>query len=259
METLLGSVEMFGCIVLMCELFRWISRKTMPAGLGLDLAMEVVSTLQLCCCTREMALLGTKAGLPLWMSLTLTYLLTVLHCLTSRNATCNPCGSLDQWLRGLVHAPVRVLAQFVGAGLSRILVPHLWSLGLSPLHKLGGNCESPLHITPLSGASVEMACALSLFLILHYLPQVSAPLRPHVVAATITAIVYAGAPLTGAVFNPTLAFAVVFLCHGNTYPQYIFVYWIGPLVGTVISFLLLEYFLPKFKLTKGSQERVKKD
>ncbi|KAM5179578.1 aquaporin-11-like [Mantella aurantiaca] len=260
MELLLGSVAMFGCTVLLCELLRWILRRTVPAGLGLELAMEVVSTLQLCCCTREMALLGTRAGLQLWLSLTLTYLLTVLHCLTCQSATCNPCGSLDQWLRGLAQGiPLRVMAQFAGAALSRALVPHLWSLGLSPLHGLGEDCVSPLHVTPQSGALVEMTCALSLFLILHQLPHISAPLRPHAVAATITAIVYAGASLTGAVFNPTLAFAVVFLCHGNTYLQYILVYWIGPLTGTAISFFLLEIIFPKFKLPKASPERMKKD
>ncbi|XP_073468915.1 aquaporin-11-like [Aquarana catesbeiana] len=261
-ELLLGSAAVVGCIVLLCELLRWIFRRTVPAGLGWDLAMEVVSTLQLCCCTRENVLLGTKVTLQLWQSLTLTYLLTVLHCVTSRRATCNPSSSLDQWLRGLVrssHTPLRVLAQFAGAALSRVLMPHLWSLGLSPLHGLDKDCESLLNVTPLSGVLVEMTCSLSLFLILHLFPRVSAPLQPHVVATTITVIVYAGAPLTGAIFNPALAFAVVFLCHGNTYLQNIFVYWIGPLIGAAISFLLLEYIFPKFRLTKVSSERVKKD
>ncbi|XP_018429909.1 PREDICTED: aquaporin-11-like [Nanorana parkeri] len=262
MELLLGSAAMIGCTVLLCELLRQVFRRTLPAGLGLELAMEAVSTLQLCCCTRENALLGTRAALQLWLSLTLTYLMTVLHCLTCRTATCNPCGSWDQWLRGLVRGPrilLRVMAQFAGAALSRVLVPRLWALGLSPLHELGEDCESFLHTTLLSGALVEMACSLSLYLVLHLFPPVTAALRPHVVAATITAIVYAGAPLSGAIFNPALAFAVVFLCHGNTYLQYIFVYWIGPLIGTAISFLVLVYILPKFKLSKVSPERVKKD
>ncbi|XP_040195890.1 aquaporin-11-like [Rana temporaria] len=262
MELLLGSAAVVGCTVLLCELLRWIFRRAVPAGLGRDLAMEVVSTLQLCCCTRENVLLGTKVTFQLWQSLSLTYLLTVLHCATSQGATCNPCGSLDQWLRGLVrssHTPLRVLAQFAGAALSRVLMPHFWSLGLSPLHLLDKDCESFLKITSLSGVLVEMTCSLSLFLILHLLPGVSAPLQPHVVATAITVIVYEGGPLTGAVFNPALAFAIVFWCHGNTHLQNIFVYWIGPLIGAAISFLLLEYILPKFRLTKVSSERMKKD
>ncbi|XP_068122836.1 aquaporin-11-like [Hyperolius riggenbachi] len=262
MEVLLGSAALVGCTVLLCESLRWIIRRTLPKSLGLDLAMEVVSTLQLSCCTREMVLLGTTAGLKLWLSLSLTYLLTVLHCLTSRSATCNPCGSLDQWLRGLARgsgAALQVMAQFAGAALSWVLVPHLRSLRLSPLHELNVDCKTILHVPTLSGALVEMTCALSLFLILHLFPRVSDLLRPHVVALTITGIVYGGAPLSGAVFNPALALAFVFLCQGLTPLQYISVYWIGPLTGAFLSYMLLENVLPKFKPPKTTSTHVKRD
>ncbi|XP_073473950.1 aquaporin-11-like [Aquarana catesbeiana] len=257
LELLLGSAALVACTVLLCELLRWACHRIVPKGLGLELALEVVSTVQLCCCTLEVDLLCTKAEIELWLLLVLIYLLTVLHCLTFQGASCNPCGSVNQWLRGLAQGSqtvLKVMAQFAGAGLSWMLMPHLWSLRLSPLHQLGKDCESPLQVSPLSGALVEMACAISLFLILHPLPRVSAPLQPHMVALTITGIAYAGGPLTGAIFNPVLAFAVVFLCHGHSYLQYIIVYWLGPLIGMLLSFLVLEYMLPK--LQPG---RVKRD
>ncbi|XP_068120947.1 aquaporin-11-like [Hyperolius riggenbachi] len=249
-ELVLGSAALIIYTVFLCELLRWVCRRALPAGLGLDLALEVVCTVQLCCCTLEVDLLCTRTDAELWLALTLTYLLTVVHCTTFGSATCNPCGSMNQWLYGKVKASravLQVVAQFVAAGLSWVLMPHLWSLGVSPLHKMDKDCYSPLQVSYLTGALVEMACALSLFLTLQPLPRISEALQPHMIAVTITLIAYAGATLTGALFNPVLAFAVVFLCQGNTYLEYIFVYWIGPLIGTFISFLLLKYILPKFR------------
>ncbi|XP_018429907.1 PREDICTED: aquaporin-11-like, partial [Nanorana parkeri] len=194
LELLLGSAALVACTVLLCELLRWACHRSLPPGLGLELALEVVSTVQLCCCTLEMGLLCAKADLDLWLVLALIYLLTVLHCMTFQTATCNPCGSVNQWLRGLApgsHTLLKVMVQFAGAGLSRVLMPHLWSLGLSPLHQLNKDCMSPLQVSPLSGALVEMTCALSMFLILYPLPRVSAPLQPHMAALTITGIAYA--------------------------------------------------------------------
>ncbi|CAJ0968854.1 unnamed protein product [Ranitomeya imitator] len=139
-----------------------------------------------------MVVLGTRGGIQPWLALALTYLLTVLHCLTSQGASCNPCGSLEQWLRARapgIHIILRVGAQFVGAVLSQVLMPFIWLLRLSPLHELDGECKSPLNMTPWQGALVEMACALALFLALHVLPRVESQYRPHVVALTITAIV----------------------------------------------------------------------
>ncbi|XP_075707479.1 aquaporin-11 [Rhinoderma darwinii] len=262
MHLLLGSVALVGCLVVLCELLRSVTRWKVRSGLAQDLLIEVVSTLQLSCCTREMVLLGTLGGIQPWLALTLTYLLTVLHCLTSQGATCNPCGSLEQWLRALApgsHIILKVAAQFVGAALSRVLMPNLWLLGLSPLHEWDEGCRSPLNMAPWQGALVEMTCALSLFLALHFLPRVKSQYRPHVVALTITAIVYSGGPLTGAVFNPALAFAVVFLCQGNSLLQYIIVYWIGPIIGMVVSIVILERSIPKLRRDKAPQRHVKRD
>ncbi|KAM5180525.1 aquaporin-11-like [Mantella aurantiaca] len=262
LELLLSSAALVACTVLPCELLRWACHKSVPAGLWLELALEVVSTVQLCCCTLEINLFCTKAEVELWLVMVLIYLLTVLHCMTFQGATCNPSGSFYQWLRGLAQGSqtvLKVMAQFAGAGLSWVLMPHLWSLGLSPLHQLDKDCESPLQVSPLAGALVEMTCSLSLFLILHPLPRVSTPLQPHMVALTITGIAYAGGPLTGAIFNPVLAFAVVFLCHGHSYLHYIIVYWIGPLLGMLISFLLLEYTIPQLQPMRASPSHRKKD
>ncbi|KAM4044281.1 aquaporin-11 [Anomaloglossus baeobatrachus] len=262
MHSLLGFVAVVGCIVALCEFLRLVTHSKVRPGLTHDLLIEVISTLQLSCCTREMVLLGTVGGIQPWLALSLTYLLTVLHCLTSQGATCNPCGSLEQWLRAQtpgLHIILRLGAQFVAAVLSQVLMPLIWLLRLSPLHEWREECRSPLNMAPWQGVLVEMTCALSLFLTLRFLPRVESRYRPHVVALTITAIVCAGGHLTGAVFNPALAFAVVFLCQGNSFLQYVTVYWIGPIIGMVASILILDHGIPKLRQYRASSHAVKRD
>lgn len=41
----------------------------------------------------------------------------------------------------------------------------------------------------------------------------------------------AGGSISGAIFNPVLAFSVQFPCSGHTYLEYCFIYWLGPLLG----------------------------
>ncbi|XP_073517776.1 aquaporin-11 [Phyllobates terribilis] len=262
MHLLLGSAAVVGIIVALCESLRSLTHSKVHPGLAQDLLIEVLSTLQLSCCTREMVVLGTLGGIQPWLALSLTYLLTVLHCLTSQGASCNPCGSLEQWLRARtpgLHIMFRVGAQFVGAVLSQVLMPLIWLLRLSPLHERDEECKSPLTMTPWQGALVEMTCALSLFLALHFLPRVESQYRPHVVALTITTIVSVGGPLTGAVFNPALSFAVVFSCQGNSFLQYVTVYWIGPIIGMVASIVILERCIPKLRQHRPFSRDIKRD
>lgn len=41
----------------------------------------------------------------------------------------------------------------------------------------------------------------------------------------------AGGSISGAVFNPVLAFSVQFPCSGHSYLEYCFIYWLGPVLG----------------------------
>lgn len=264
MEVLWGSALLVAVTVLLCEGARIVCRRKLRPGLALELAFEAVSTLQLCCCVRELALLGSRGDLDPALGLGLTYLFTVLQSFTAQ-AACNPCSSLQLWLRGEAtgeDTALRVGAQFVGAQVSRMAMPALWAFGLSPLHLEGAQeteCESPLSIDPLSGACFEMFCALCLFILLRNLDRLEAQLRPHLVAMLITSLVYAGGHLTGAVFNPALAFSLLFSCEGNSLLEYIFVYWLGPVIGLILSILLLDgriaIFSPVVRIADGRKYR----
>lgn len=41
----------------------------------------------------------------------------------------------------------------------------------------------------------------------------------------------AGGSISGAVFNPALAFSIQFPCSGHTYLEYCFIYWLSPALG----------------------------
>ncbi|MEE6508721.1 hypothetical protein FKM82_022692 [Ascaphus truei] len=252
MEILGGSAVLVTGTVLLCGTARAVCRSRLPDGLSQQLALEVVSTVQLCCCVRELALLGGQGELHPAASLFLTYLVSLVHGLSCGGAACNPCGSLEQYLRGEAPAggtALGVSAQLGGALLCRLLMPALWSLQLSPLHRqgTGSDCHSALRTSLLSGAAVEMACTLCLFCLLRNLERVQPAYRPHLVSLLITGLVYTGGHLTGAVFNPALAFSIMFHCKGNTLFEYAFVYWIGPIIGMVLSVILFDKCIPRLR------------
>ncbi|OCT96364.1 aquaporin-11 [Xenopus laevis] len=261
-----GSAVLVAGIVLQCEALRAVSGKLLRDGLPRELVLELISTFQLCCCVREQALLGWEGALSPHLGLTLTFLLCLLHGLTAR-AVCNPSGSLERYVRGqegALRSCLRLCAQFLGAWMSRLSMPSYWLLGLSPLHSPRASLclRSPLHVTLLPGAGVEMLCSLGMFCLLQQLPRLPPPLRIHSAALAITGLVWLGGSLTGAVFNPALAYSLLFHCEGNTFPEYVFVYWLGPVVGMLLSVLLCDTSVPvlerktrKENITTGSPKK----
>ncbi|KAE8627879.1 hypothetical protein XENTR_v10007200 [Xenopus tropicalis] len=247
-SALWGSALLVLGIVLQCEALRAVSGKGLRDGLPKELLREVICTFQLCCCVREQALLGWEGALTPRLGLTLTFLLSLLHGLTAR-AVCNPSGSLERYLRGEEAAPqscLRLCAQFLGAWLSRLAMPCYWLLGLSPLHgPQASHCpRSPLQVALLPGAGVELLCSLGMFCLLRHLPRLPPPFRVQTAALAITGLVWLGGSLTGAVFNPALAYALLFHCEGNTFPEYALVYWAGPVTGMLLSVLLCDTSVP---------------
>ncbi|XP_029027629.1 aquaporin-11, partial [Betta splendens] len=82
--------------------------------------------------------------------------------------------------------------------------------------------------------------------------------RVHAVAAAITSAVYAGGHVTGAVFNPALAFSTQFPCGGSSFVELCVVYWLGPLLGMMSSVLLFDQLVPLLPREPQHQHQVKK-
>lgn len=250
MTDLYVSLAVLAVAVLLSEATRRTAARLSPGAYWIYL-LEAASTFQLCCCTHELKLLGETAHLELPVSLTLTYTMTVIHLLTFRGATCNPSGALESVCRGTrsARAAVAVIAcQFGAAVAAQFFAASVWSLGLSDVHirhqRFGFRCFDPLGGTVLEAAAVELGCAFIVQAAAMHVHKLDEKVRVHFIAAVITALVYTGGGISGAVFNPVLAFSIQFPCSGHTYVEYCFVYWLGPVLGVASCILLFEKIVP---------------
>uniref|UniRef100_A0A8C4QYQ3 Aquaporin 11 n=1 Tax=Eptatretus burgeri TaxID=7764 RepID=A0A8C4QYQ3_EPTBU len=249
---LAGSLLALALTVSTCEALRRCSRRLLPGAVHSLLAAELLSTLQLCACTYELRLLGEGGVLTPRFALTLSFAVTLVHGLTLEGC-CSPCGALELQYgasEASRDSAARVLAQFVGAVLSGRCAAAFWALGLSPLHAaapasyLGSGCRSPLRASAALGTAAEALCAFAFHVALLGSRRAQRSLAVPFVSATITALVFAAGGLTGAVFNPTLAFALTFGCPPHNLLTYVQVYWLGPVIGMTAAYILYHRNLP---------------
>ncbi|XP_026150374.1 aquaporin-11 [Mastacembelus armatus] len=256
------SLSVLAGIVALSDATRRLMTRAL-AGCGLAVyAVELVSTFQLCCCTHELKLLSEVGGIEPRLALALTYLASVVHGLTFSGAIGNPSGALEHAYHARISgwcAARRIVCQFAAAAAARAAVPVIWSMGWSGLHVryklLGYRCISPIRVPLPRAAAVELACAFVVQTAISHTRSVEEKYRVHAVAAVITAAVYAGGRLTGAVFNPALAFSTQFPCSGHSFLDYCLVYWLGPLLGMMSSVLLFDKLGPLLSGTSRSLHR----
>ncbi|XP_036381209.1 aquaporin-11-like [Megalops cyprinoides] len=247
MEDLGISLLLLTVVVLVSEATRitttkFVSRKDYAIYLT-----EIISTFQLCACTHELKLLGEVGQIESHIGLTLTYIATVIHTLTFHEAIGNPSGTLERvYRRNLSGKSALALigCQFIAATMANAVVAQVWALGLSDLHhrhkRFGFKCTSPIHAALPTAVAVELACAFVVQTAVTQMHRLDEKYRVHAMAAVVTALVYAGGSVTGAVFNPALAFSIQFPCSGNTFMEYSLVYWLGPVLGMASSVLLFD-------------------
>ncbi|XP_077595935.1 aquaporin-11 [Stigmatopora nigra] len=270
------SVATIAGVVLLCELLRGVAARCFRGGAASAWG-EAASTLQLCYCTHELKALGQAGSLGPAGALTLGYGVTLVHVLSFRESTCNPCGVLERAWRGTctgsgakskAKAGVRnatatarnatataiLAAQCAAALAARHAFYHVRSLGLAEHHarRPDAGCPDPLGGTVTEATAVEVACAFAVQTATLHLRRVDDKLRAHVMATLITALAYAGGNISGALFNPVLAFSVNFPCAGHTYLDYCLIYWLGPASGVVGCILLFEKILPSLRGGKAT-------
>ncbi|CAN9493050.1 unnamed protein product [Ophioblennius macclurei] len=254
------SVALLAGLVALCEASRTLLSRALARAPTLSAcAAELVSTFQLCCCTRELKMLSEVGGVEPRLALTLTYVASVVHAFTFRGAVGNPCGALEHAHRARLPrgcALRRIACQFAAAAAARVAVPLVWALGLSGVHARhalrGFRCVSPVHAPLYVAAAAELACAFAVQTVITHTRQVEQKYRVHAVAAVITWVVYAGGGVSGAVFNPAVAFSTQFPCSGPSFLDHCLVYWLGPLIGVAASVLLSDHLLPVLWTTPSS-------
>ena len=198
MGDLLVSAAVLGAVVLLSEATRRAAARLLPAGLRLS-ALEAASTFQLCSCTHELKLLADSSRLDAPLGLSLCFLMTVVHILSFREATCNPCAALERLVRGrssLLAALVLVGLQFGAAVAAQSFASCVWSLGLSAVHaqhrRFGFRCFDPLGGSLLEAAAAELGCAFCVHAAAMHAHKLDEKLRVPFMAAVITALVYTG-------------------------------------------------------------------
>ncbi|XP_006272507.1 aquaporin-11 [Alligator mississippiensis] len=211
------------------------------------LLLEALGTFQVCACTHELRLLADTPPQPYGV-LGLAYVLTVLHGLTLVGCTCNPCGTLQHVLGGGLTArrgALQLGAQVAGAGLARAYMHSLWGSSSSVAHAraLAEGCAHPIRTTGTQAFCIELLFSAVFQLTLLHIESVRPRLRVHLVALLITLLVYGGGNLTGAIFNPALAFSLHTNCFHEEFWEYSLVYWIAPLLGTVFVAIVWDEIL----------------
>lgn len=251
MAAVVVSLWVLAAAVLLSEALRRASgRLSRGSAAGLYL-LEAASTFQLCSCTHELKLLGEASLLEPPLGVALCYAVTLLHLLSFRGASCNPAGALEglwRGSRGPAAACAIIACQFGAAVAAQWFAASVWSLGLSDVHvrhqRFGFRCFDPLGGTLLEAAAAELACAFAVQAAVMHVHRLDEKLRAPLIAAVITGAVSAAGSISGAIFNPVLAFSVQFPCSGHTYAEYCFVYWLPPLAGMASCIFLFERIIP---------------
>ncbi|NXP24558.1 AQP12 protein, partial [Scytalopus superciliaris] len=256
MTALNVSIAFFFVSVGTCQALRWLSKRLLPPGAYGCLARELAGSLQLCTSCLELRMLMDigpwGGGFGLDVVLTLLFLLLAVHGASSDGASANPTVPVQEFLlleSGLAATAAKLLAQAAGTGLGWALTKLFWSWELTQFHfiqnLISWECSSPIRTALPHAALVEGACSFLFHLVLlksrHGHPVWGVPAR----AATATFLTYTAASSTGAFFNPALATASTFHCSGNTFWDYVQVYWLGPLAGMLGALLLYQGNIPR--------------
>nr|XP_013227520.2 LOW QUALITY PROTEIN: aquaporin-11 [Columba livia] len=252
------SLLLMAGIVVAVGLCRRLTRRQLRSHQCLyTFFLEMFSTFQICACTNELCMLGTVDPEP-HTALTLTYGFSVLHGLTLTGSTCNPCGALQpMWGGGMSvrMGGLKIAAQFVAAVLARMFMRFIWSLEMTEPHfgALSQGCGNPMQTTEVQAFCIELLFSVVFQLTVLRVESVNPKYRVHLVALLITMLVYAGGNLTGAIFNPALAFSLHPNCFYEKFWSYSLVYWIAPSLGTILVAFIWDKFFLGYPETSNSE------
>ncbi|NXX22698.1 AQ12B protein, partial [Podargus strigoides] len=250
------SIAFFVLVVGLCQVLRWLSKRLLSPGAYSCLAREIAASLQLCSSCLELRMLVEMGpwggGFGLDVVLTLFFLLFAVHGTSFDGASANPTISLQEFLfleSTLASTAAKLLAQGVGTGMGWAVTRLYWSWELTHFHLIQNlivsECSSSIHTSLHHAAVVEGTCSFLFHLVLLKLRRSGPMCQVPALAATVTFLTYTAGPFTGAFFNPALATVATFHCSGNSFWDYVQVYWLGPLAGMLAALLLYQGNIPR--------------
>ncbi|XP_032075591.1 aquaporin-11, partial [Thamnophis elegans] len=232
----------------------WASSDSTPTGwygglpIGSLSAQELAATFQICACTHELCLLGGLLPRP-EIALWLTYIFTVLHGWTLTGSVGNPASSIQQLYKGQLRSHgwcLQTAGQLTAAVLAHLGMKFLWMLGLTSGHQRAQPdvCSNPIQTTIPNAFGLEFLFSFLLHLTLLQFESTSPTMKVHLIALLITSFVYTGGHLTGALFNPALAFSLHGNCFIDQFWNYLAVYCIAPCAGSLFVSVIWDDVLP---------------
>uniref|UniRef100_A0A8D0BTX7 Aquaporin 11 n=1 Tax=Salvator merianae TaxID=96440 RepID=A0A8D0BTX7_SALMN len=245
-ETYISLLVMAGTILITATCRRWNRQYMYNKPSGYCFFLELFGAFQVCACTQELCLLADLPPKP-QMALTLTYIFTVLHGLTLPDSVTNPSSSFQLLCKGDIRAKTWLLqtsAQFTGAVLANVYVRSLSEVIPNHSKALAAHCNNPIQTSIGNAFILELLFSFLFHMSLLQFESTSDRIKVHLIALLITVLVYEGGHLTGAIFNPALAFSLHINCFSEKFWDYVLVYWVAPCVGSVMVFILWDEVLP---------------
>ncbi|XP_063196034.1 aquaporin-12-like [Chroicocephalus ridibundus] len=250
------SIAFFFLVVGVCQGLRRLSKRLLSPGAYGCLARELAGSLQLCTSCLELRMLleigPWGGGFGPDVVLTLLFLLFALHGASFDGASANPTVSLQEFLlleSNLTATAAKLLAQAAGVGTGWAVTKLYWSWELTHFHLIqnliASECSSSIRTSLHHAAFVEGTCSFLFHLVLFKLCRSHPIYRVPALAATVTFLTYIAGPFTGAFFNPALAAVATFPCSGNSFWDYVQVYWLGPFAGMLAALLLYQGNIPR--------------
>ncbi|XP_060091190.1 aquaporin-11 isoform X2 [Heteronotia binoei] len=210
----------------------------------------MLATWQLCACSRLLRMLVDVEPKPQFY-LAHTYSFHALHFYsTLAENTCNPSWTLLYILRKGISVrlgQLKIAAQFIGAFLATLLFSGVWVAEISGSPSQTEDCSGRIQTTISKAFLAELVVSAMVQLSVMHTQSRDFRVRVNALAATVTALAYAGGHLTGAIFNPALAFSLHLSCFLEKFWNYTLVYWVAPCIGSVLVAILWDDVIPPIR------------
>ncbi|GAB6027536.1 hypothetical protein CHUAL_001784 [Chamberlinius hualienensis] len=207
-----------------------------PWGL---MAEEFVSTMDFCsgCC--ELAFIYDQYG-TVTFSIIL-FLLCLWWCWSFGDAAANPNKYIEDGIRGHLewaHVGLLVFTELFAAMFVMTYMRHLWAIGWSHEHESKSSekdCHADLQVSVFKGAIVEGVITFIDRLNALTLEEIDWPHSTLTCAFLSTFLVVSALHSSGGYFNPALATSLKMGCDGHSILEFIMVYWVGSVIGSLIA------------------------
>ncbi|OXA60708.1 aquaporin-11 [Folsomia candida] len=210
-------------------------------GVTKKLINEFIATGELCACCFELCIIADNYGIHAYA--TYLFLLTVWWSYRWGDASACPYTHIEDLLQGQATFKYVLLVVFVqvfsGWAIYPFYVKKFWLMQYERKHvEHVEACSADLTVPAMHGAVIEglstCMCQLTGRVMSRLNPKHGIPIT----AVIGTTLVVAAFDMSGGYFNPVLATSLQFNCGEITRTEHFEVYWLGAIIGSILSVLI---------------------